>query len=63
MYVGQSEENIREVFEQARRSAPCIVFFDELDSLAPQRGQNGDSSGVMDRVRFCMATVPIHWGC
>ncbi|TRY54481.1 hypothetical protein DNTS_009199 [Danionella cerebrum] len=50
MYVGQSEENIREVFRKARTAAPCIVFFDELDSLAPNRGHSGDSGGVMDRV-------------
>uniref|UniRef100_A0A8D3BI28 Peroxisomal ATPase PEX6 n=1 Tax=Scophthalmus maximus TaxID=52904 RepID=A0A8D3BI28_SCOMX len=50
MYVGQSEENIREVFHRARSAAPCVVFFDELDSLAPSRGRSGDSGGVMDRV-------------
>ncbi|XP_045903125.1 peroxisome assembly factor 2 isoform X2 [Micropterus dolomieu] len=50
MYVGQSEENIREVFCRARSAAPCVVFFDELDSLAPSRGRTGDSGGVMDRV-------------
>lgn len=38
------------VFERARAAAPCIIFFDELDSLAPNRGQSGDSGGVMDRV-------------
>ncbi|XP_065200860.1 peroxisomal ATPase PEX6-like [Planococcus citri] len=50
MYVGQSEKNIREVFSRARESAPCVVFFDELDSLAPKRGQSGGSGSVMDRV-------------
>ncbi|CAH1966793.1 unnamed protein product [Acanthoscelides obtectus] len=50
MYVGQSEQNIREVFERARAASPCIIFFDELDSLAPNRGLSGDSGGVMDRV-------------
>uniref|UniRef100_A0A6Q2XD70 Peroxisomal ATPase PEX6 n=1 Tax=Esox lucius TaxID=8010 RepID=A0A6Q2XD70_ESOLU len=50
MYVGQSEENVREVFSKARSAAPCIIFFDELDSLAPNRGRSGDSGGVMDRV-------------
>ncbi|XP_077574973.1 peroxisomal ATPase PEX6 [Stigmatopora nigra] len=50
MYVGQSEENVREVFQKARSAAPCVVFFDELDSLAPDRGRGGDSGGVMDRV-------------
>ncbi|KPP74938.1 peroxisome assembly factor 2-like [Scleropages formosus] len=50
MYVGQSEENVREVFSKARAASPCIIFFDELDSLAPNRGRSGDSGGVMDRV-------------
>ncbi|XP_057302104.1 peroxisomal ATPase PEX6-like [Hydractinia symbiolongicarpus] len=50
MYVGQSEENVREVFKKARSMAPCIIFFDELDSLAPNRGRSGDSGGVMDRI-------------
>lgn len=50
MFVGQSEENVRTVFARARAAAPCVVFFDELDSLAPSRGRSGDSGGVMDRV-------------
>nr|XP_023686088.1 peroxisome biogenesis factor 6 isoform X2 [Paramormyrops kingsleyae] len=50
MYVGQSEENVREVFSKAKAASPCIIFFDELDSLAPNRGRSGDSGGVMDRV-------------
>ncbi|XP_069117699.1 peroxisomal ATPase PEX6-like [Argopecten irradians] len=50
MYVGQSEQNVREVFHRARSATPCVIFFDELDSLAPNRGKSGDSGGVMDRV-------------
>ncbi|CAF0986589.1 unnamed protein product [Brachionus calyciflorus] len=50
MYVGQSEQNVRNLFEKARVNSPCILFFDELDSLAPVRGRAGDSGGVMDRV-------------
>ncbi|XP_018796520.1 PREDICTED: peroxisome assembly factor 2 isoform X1 [Bactrocera latifrons] len=50
MYVGQSEQNVREVFERARSATPCVLFLDELDSLAPNRGVAGDSGGVMDRV-------------
>ena len=49
MYVGQSEANVRRVFQRARDAAPCVVFFDELDALAPNRGRSGDSGGVMDR--------------
>ncbi|KAL0273460.1 UNVERIFIED_CONTAM: hypothetical protein PYX00_006116 [Menopon gallinae] len=48
MYVGQSEQNVREVFQKARDAAPCIIFFDELDSLAPKRGST--SVAVTDRV-------------
>ena len=38
------------VFARARRCAPCVIFFDELDSITPNRGRSGDSGGVMDRV-------------
>ncbi|KAK7198332.1 peroxisome biosynthesis protein-like protein [Novymonas esmeraldas] len=47
-YIGQSEQKIRDVFERAQAAAPCVVFFDEFDSVAPQRG--ADNSGVADRV-------------
>lgn len=50
MYVGESERLVRDVFARARRARPCVVFFDELDSLAPARGRGSDSGGVMDRV-------------
>jgi peroxin-6 len=50
MYVGQSEANVREVFEKARAAKPCVLFMDELDSLAPFRGRGSDSGGVSDRV-------------
>lgn len=50
MYVGQSEENVRQVFSNAKANSPCVVFLDELDSLAPNRGHTADSGGVMDRV-------------
>ncbi|CAK0786225.1 hypothetical protein CVIRNUC_009438 [Coccomyxa viridis] len=50
MYIGESERQVREVFARARRARPCVVFFDELDSLAPARGAGADSGGVMDRV-------------
>jgi transitional endoplasmic reticulum ATPase len=41
-YVGDSEKGVREVFRKARQAAPCVVFFDEIDSLAPRRGSGGD---------------------
>ena len=50
MYVGESEKNVRQIFEKARESKPSIIFFDELDSLAPKRGKGADSGGVMDRI-------------
>ena len=50
MYVGESEANLRQVFASARNISPCILFFDELDSLAPARGKSGDAGGVMDRI-------------
>lgn len=50
MYVGESEKHVREVFERATAAAPCVVFFDELDALAPSRGRGSDSGGVADRV-------------
>lgn len=50
MYVGESERNIRDIFARARAARPCVIFFDELDSLAPARGAGADSGGVMDRV-------------
>lgn len=50
MYIGESEANVRRVFQKARDAKPCVVFFDELDSVAPKRGNKGDSGGVMDRI-------------
>ena len=50
MYIGESEANVRRVFQRARDASPCIIFMDELDSVAPKRGNQGDSGGVMDRI-------------
>ncbi|KAI8052193.1 P-loop containing nucleoside triphosphate hydrolase protein [Syncephalis plumigaleata] len=50
MYIGESEANVRRVFQRARDARPCVIFFDELDSVAPKRGEKGDSGGVMDRI-------------
>lgn len=50
MYIGESEANVRRLFQRAREAKPCVIFFDELDSLAPKRGNHGDSGGVMDRI-------------
>lgn len=51
MWFGQSEENVREVFDKARGAAPCVLFFDELDSIGQARGSSqGDAGGAGDRV-------------
>ncbi len=48
-WVGESEKHVREMFRKARQVAPCVIFFDEIDSLAPRRGGVGDSH-VTERV-------------
>ena len=48
-WVGESERGIREIFRRARQAAPCVIFFDEVDSIAPIRGLGGDSM-VTERV-------------
>ncbi|XP_023228643.1 transitional endoplasmic reticulum ATPase isoform X1 [Centruroides sculpturatus] len=51
MWFGESEANVRDVFDKARAAAPCVLFFDELDSIAKARGGNvGDAGGAADRV-------------
>lgn len=59
-YVGESERGVRQVFERARASSPCVIFFDEIDALCPKRsnrrgavtsrGMDGGSSGVSERM-------------
>lgn len=51
MWFGESEANVRDVFDKARAAAPCVLFFDELDSIAKARGgSSGDAGGAGDRV-------------
>merc|ERR1719213_866872 len=51
MWFGESEANVRDTFAKARGAAPCVLFFDELDSIAQQRGgSSGDAGGAADRV-------------
>ena len=51
MWFGESESNVRELFDKARGAAPCVLFFDELDSIARARGSSGgDAGGAGDRV-------------
>lgn len=57
MWFGESEANVREVFDKARGAAPCVLFFDELDSIAKARGGSlGDAGGAGDRVMNQMLT-------
>ncbi len=49
-FVGESEKAIREVFRMAKLAAPCIIFFDEFDSIAPSRGRYTSDSGVTEKV-------------
>merc|ERR1712156_1319079 len=51
MWFGESEANVRDIFDKARSAAPCVLFFDELDSIAKSRGGSvGDAGGAADRV-------------
>ncbi|CAH8632922.1 unnamed protein product [Schistosoma mattheei] len=51
MWFGESEANVRDIFDKARQAAPCVLFFDELDSIAKARGGSvGDAGGAADRV-------------
>ena len=57
MWFGESEGNVREIFQKARGAAPCVLFFDELDSIAQQRGgSSGDGGGAGDRVMNTLLT-------
>ena len=55
-WVGESEKGVREVFRKARQAAPCIVFFDEIDAVAPKRGGSSGDSHVTERVISQMLT-------
>ena len=49
-WMGESEKGVREVFKKAKQTAPCIVFFDEIDALTPVRGAGTGDSHVIERV-------------
>jgi len=55
-WVGESEKGIREVFRKAKQASPCIIFFDELDSIAQRRGSETLGSGVTERMISQMLT-------
>ncbi|KAI4293149.1 transitional endoplasmic reticulum ATPase, partial [Pancytospora philotis] len=50
MYVGESESNVRQLFDKARGSAPCVLFFDEIDSIGKARSAVSHDGGATDRV-------------
>ena len=50
MWFGESEANVRDIFDKARGAAPCVLFFDELDSVGVARGSSAGGSGAGDRV-------------
>ncbi|KAF1743993.1 hypothetical protein MXB_2354 [Myxobolus squamalis] len=50
MWFGESEANVRDVFDKARMASPCVLFFDELDSIAKSRGAHSGDAGASDRV-------------
>ncbi len=54
-WVGESESGLREIFKKARQAAPCVIFFDEIDAIAPRRGKGGDTQ-VTERMVSQMLT-------
>jgi DNA polymerase III delta prime subunit len=58
-WVGESESNVRNVFEKARQASPCILFFDELDSIARSRGTSTGGPGIGDSVVNQLLTVRV----
>lgn len=56
-YVGETESAIREIFRKAKQAAPCICFFDEIDSLVPTRSEGKSSEGFADRVVSTFLTI------
>ena len=54
MWFGESEANVRDVFDKARAAAPCVLFFDELDSIAKSRGGNVGDGGMLLIVCLCV---------
>ncbi len=55
-WVGESEKGVREVFRKARQATPCVIFFDELDAIAPRRGGSDGDGHVTEHVISQMLT-------
>jgi transitional endoplasmic reticulum ATPase len=49
-WVGESERGVREIFRKARQAAPCVIFLDEMDSIAPTRGMDAGGGGGTERI-------------
>ena len=49
-WLGESERILRQIFKKAKQSSPCIIFFDELDGIAPKRGENNEHSNIAQRI-------------
>ena len=63
-YVGESERAVRQVFQRARDSAPCVIFFDELDALCPRRTDSSHVSlvfSMFETALVCPRQVKINW--
>jgi len=54
-WVGESEKGLREIFKKAKQAAPCVIFFDEIDSIVPARGRGSDGSAT-ERILCQMLT-------
>jgi hypothetical protein len=66
-YVGESEKAVRQCFQRARNSAPCVIFFDELDALCPKRSDSGEVKSSINSVKFQVLMVAsmkmsVFWG-
>lgn len=57
MWFGQSEANVRNVFDKARQAAPCILFFDELDSIAQKRGGHAHDAGMLIDAHMSLCNI------
>lgn len=59
MWFGESEANVRDVFDKARAAAPCVLFFDELDSIAKARGGSIGDGGKQTRCNYIETWLPL----
>ncbi len=55
-YIGASEAAVRELFQRAQAAAPCVIFFDELDAIAPPRGHDSTGRSVI-HVHACLSSI------